>query len=60
MRRVWYVAYGSNLGMARFGCYLSGVPSPTVEMPPRDSGISPTTLVAGMPNVRARAARTTL
>lgn len=24
MRRVWYVAYGSNLGMARFRCYLSG------------------------------------
>ena len=24
MQRVWYVAYGSNLGMARFLCYLSG------------------------------------
>lgn len=24
MRRVWYVAYGSNLGLARFRCYLSG------------------------------------
>ena len=24
MRTVWYVAYGSNLGLARFRCYLSG------------------------------------
>ncbi|WP_175582642.1 histone deacetylase [Nocardioides guangzhouensis] len=24
MQRVWYVAYGSNLGRARFQCYLSG------------------------------------
>lgn len=24
VRRVWYVAYGSNLGLARFRCYLSG------------------------------------
>ena len=24
MQRVWYVAYGSNLGMARFRCYVSG------------------------------------
>ena len=24
MQRVWYVAYGSNLGWARFRCYLSG------------------------------------
>lgn len=23
-RRIWYVAYGSNLAMARFRCYLSG------------------------------------
>ena len=24
MQRVWYVSYGSNLGMERFRCYLSG------------------------------------
>lgn len=24
MRRVWYVAYGSNLGLDRFRCYLAG------------------------------------
>jgi hypothetical protein len=24
MSRVWYVAYGSNLAMDRFGCYLAG------------------------------------
>lgn len=24
MEQVWYVAYGSNLGTARFGCYLAG------------------------------------
>ena len=24
MRRVWYVAYGSNLGLERFRCYLRG------------------------------------
>lgn len=24
MRRVWYVAYGSNLGAERFRCYLAG------------------------------------
>ncbi|MEV5965498.1 histone deacetylase [Kribbella sp. NPDC051952] len=24
MHRVWYVAYGSNLALARFRCYLSG------------------------------------
>ena len=24
MERVWYVAYGSNLGAERFGCYLVG------------------------------------
>ena len=24
MRRVWYVAYGSNLGLERFRCYLTG------------------------------------
>jgi hypothetical protein len=24
MHRVWYVAYGSNLGLDRFRCYLSG------------------------------------
>jgi hypothetical protein len=24
MRQVWYVAYGSNLGLDRFRCYLSG------------------------------------
>ena len=24
MSRVWYVAYGSNLGTARFRCYLAG------------------------------------
>lgn len=24
MQRVWYVAYGSNLGLQRFRCYLSG------------------------------------
>jgi hypothetical protein len=24
VQRVWYVAYGSNLGLARFRCYLSG------------------------------------
>jgi len=24
MQRVWYVAYGSNLAMARFRCYVSG------------------------------------
>jgi hypothetical protein len=24
MRKIWYVAYGSNLAMSRFRCYLSG------------------------------------
>ncbi len=24
MQRIWYVAYGSNLAMGRFRCYLSG------------------------------------
>ena len=26
VQRVWYVAYGSNLGRARFQCSLSGGP----------------------------------
>ena len=30
MRRVWYVAYGSNLGLDRFRCYLTGAPRPEV------------------------------